>query len=230
MHPDRRAAPRIWHADWYVLRGLAAALAEALADARLRPAGASVLDFGCGTRPYEPWFCGAGARYSGADIDGAHEVRVAADGALQAADSSYDIVASFQVLEHVWDVGGYLREARRVLRRDGRLLLSTHGAWPYHPHPGDFRRWTSAGLRREVETQGFELLRMWPVAGPLAWSTVFRNLGVSQLLRRVPLAGAALAAPLSAALNAWALLEDAITPAAITEHNACVYLGLFGRA
>ena len=34
------------------------------------------------------------------------------------------------------------------------MLLSTHGARFYHPHPGDYRRWTGEGLRREIEAPG----------------------------------------------------------------------------
>jgi SAM-dependent methyltransferase len=229
MHADRRSSPRLWDADWHVLRALGAALRAALADPELRLSGARVLDFGCGSRPYEGWFAAAGAHYLGADIEGRTDVRIHPDGRLEAGDAQFDIVASFQVLEHVWDVRQYLREAWRVLRAEGHLLLSTHGAWPYHPHPGDFRRWTADGLRREVAAHGFELVRMRPVVGPLAWTTVFRNLGLARLLRGVPLAGAPLAAAASLALNCRAWLEDRLTPESITADNACVYLALFRR-
>lgn len=225
MHADRRAAPRLWDADWHVLRRQAQAIHEALADPRLALAGAHVLDFGCGSRPYENWFAAAGARYDGADIDGSPDIAVRPDGSLAAGDAQYDVVTSFQVLEHVWDVAHYLREARRVLRAGGRLLLSTHGSWLYHPHPQDYRRWTGEGLRREVEAQGFRLLQMQPVVGPLAWMMVFHNIGISHALRGIPALGKLLAVPLNVA--AW--LEDCITPASITENNACVYLALFQR-
>ena len=229
MHPDRRAAPRPWTAGWYVRSALNAAISAALADPTLGLRGARVLDYGCGSRPFEPWFAAAGARYEGADIDGSPEVAVRADGTLAAADGGYDGVASFQVLEHVWDVDTYLREAHRVLKRDGWLLLSTHGSWLYHPHPGDYRRWTAEGLRREVESRGFRLEGMRPLVGPLAWSTVFRNLAAAHVLGKVPLAGRLLAGLAAVPLNAWAWLEDRITPAAVTANNACVYLGLFRR-
>lgn len=229
MHPDRRAAPRIWDPDWHVVRGLGEAIRAVLGDPALALPGARVLDFGCGTRPYEPWFAAAGARYEGADIEGSCEVAVRADGSLAAGDAEYDLVASFQVLEHVWDVATYLREARRVLRPQGWLLLSTHGTWLYHPHPGDYRRWTAEGLRREVESRGFRLVRMRPVVGPLAWTTVFRSLGASHVLRKLPLAGPLLAGLAAVVLNACAWLEDRITPASVTANNACVYVGLFRR-
>jgi len=226
MHPDRRAAPRLWDPDWHVMRELGRAVRAELADPQLGLSGARVLDFGCGSRPYEPWFASAGAIYHGADIDGSPDIAVGSDGTLAAPDGAYDLVASFQVLEHVWDLATYLEEARRVLRPGGGLLLSTHGTWPYHPHPGDYRRWTADGLRREVESRGFRQVRMAALVGPLAWMAVLHNLGIAHALRGIPLLPALVAMPLN--LLAW--LEDRITPANITANNACVYLALFRRA
>ncbi len=225
MTGNRRAAPRIWQPDWYVMRELGRAVREMLAQIDLR--GARVLDFGCGSRPYENWFVAAGAQYRGADLDGAHEIAITAEGNLALESGSADLVASFQVLEHVWDVAQYLGEARRVLAPGGKLLLSTHGAWLYHPHPGDFRRWTAEGLKRELAACGFRLVALRPVAGPLAWTTVLRALGLCRFVGALPLAGPALAAACACALGAKAWLEDRITPSAIVRDNACVYVGLF---
>jgi SAM-dependent methyltransferase len=222
-----RRAPRPWQPDWYVLSGLARAIRAALAPLELR--GRRVLDFGCGERPYEPWFVAAGARYSGADLGGGHEVAIAADGGLGAGDASADLVASFQVLEHVWDVPRYLGEAHRVLAPGGWLLLSTHGAWLYHPHPGDYRRWTGEGLKREVEAGGFALQTMQAVAGPLAWTTVLRAVGLCYFLRRLPVVGALLAAAAACLFSFKAWLEDRLTPRAVVNDNACVYVALFRR-
>jgi hypothetical protein len=71
---------------------------------------------------------------------------------------------------------------------------------------------------------------MEPVVGPLAWTTVFRSLGVAHFLKRLPLVGPPLAAMVAMALNAWAWLEDRITPRAITAVNACTYIALFRRS
>ena len=230
MHENPRATPRFWQPDWLVLREMARVLRAMLADPTLSLKDARVLDFGCGARPYERWFADAGSHYRGADIDGAHEVAIKPDGSLASADGEYDLVASFQVLEHVWDVGGYLGEARRVLRQDGWLLLSTHGSWLYHPHPHDYRRWTAEGLRREVESRGFRLVRMEPVVGPLAWTTIFRSLGVAHVLKPWPVVGPSLAALGAMLFNVQAWIEDRITPRAITAVNACTYIALFRRA
>jgi SAM-dependent methyltransferase len=229
VHENPRATPRFWQADWLVLREMGRVLRSMLADPSLRLKDARVLDFGCGGRPYECWFAEAGAHYRGADIDRAHEVRVRDDGTLDCGDGDYDLVASFQVLEHVWDLDTYLGEARRVLRPQGWLLLSTHGTWLYHPHPTDYRRWTAQGLQREVESRGFRMLRMEPVVGPLAWTTIFRALGVAHVLKPLPLVGRLLAGAAAMPLNARAWLEDRITPRAITAVNACTYIALFRR-
>jgi SAM-dependent methyltransferase len=78
-------------------------------------------------------------------------------------DACADLVVSFQVLEHVPVPGDYLREAHRLLRAGGWLLLSTHGVWPYHPHPEDHHRWTHAGLTAEMERAGFVRSEVIPV-------------------------------------------------------------------
>lgn len=219
----------MWQPDWLVLREMARVLRVMLEAPELGLRGSRVLDFGCGARPYEPWFAAAGAQYRGADIDAAHEVSISTDGTLACPDGEYDLVVSFQVLEHVWDISTYLAEARRALRPQGWLLLSTHGSWLYHPHPADYRRWTAEGLQREIESRGFRLVRMEPVVGPLAWTTVFRALGATQFLRGVPVVGAALAGLAAMLYNSRAWLEDRVTPRAITAVNACTYVALFRR-
>ena len=121
-------------------------------------------------------------------------------------------------------------QVAKSLNLKNPLLLSTHGSWLYHPHPHDYRRWTGEGLRREVEAQGFGLVRMQPVVGPLAWMTVFHGLGIAHALQKIPAMGKLLVPLFAVPLNAWAWLEDQVTPAYITENNACVYVALFRRA
>lgn len=226
MHTEsarRRLHPRITDSDWLVLRELRPAI-KMLAGQVAKPGG-TALDFGCGSQPYRPIVDALGLIYRGADIDGG-DIRVGNDGRVDTADSSADLVLSLQVLEHVRDVGGYLDEARRVLRKDGWLLLSTHGNWLYHPHPGDYHRWTRQGLLAQLTDHGFETTQCIPLLGPLAWTTVLRLTCWYQVCRRIPLMGTALAKTVALLMNLRGYLEDRITPEWVRQDNACVYVTL----
>ena len=106
--------------------------------------GQTVVDLDCGDMPHRPLFKRLGCRYVGCDLDEA-PVRIESGAPVSLPDAASHGVVSFQVLEHVRDLDWYLGECRRLLRPDGWLLLSTHGAWLYHPQPTDYRRWTRQG-------------------------------------------------------------------------------------
>jgi SAM-dependent methyltransferase len=208
----------------HILRadGLAsAALARSVQEFAERHAspGRAVLDLGCGTMPYRSMFTACGARYLGADISGSPDILIEPEGPIPVADDSIDIVVSFQVLEHVRDVPAYLSAARRVLRGDGRLFLSTHGVWPYHPHPTDFWRWTQDGLRITLETAGFRIDRVTALCGPAAWIPMFPLLACKKLLDPLSF----LLAPVNVCVNLFAGLADRMTPAGLRDSNAAIY-------
>jgi SAM-dependent methyltransferase len=220
----RRLNPRIIDTDWLILRDLRAAIIARVSN--IAREGATALDFGCGSKPYEAIFTAAGVSYIGADFDGRGDLPVNAAGRLQAQDQSADLVLSFQVLEHVRDLQTYFSEARRVLRQDGSLLLSTHGTWLFHPHPEDHRRWTRQGLCAEIAGYDFEVVDCVPLVGPLAWTTIIRLTCACYVLRRIPLVGFALGHLLALVMNMRAWIEDMITPYWVKNDNACVYLVL----
>lgn len=145
---------------------MAGALREVVASDAL-PAGGTVLDLGCGLRPYEPLFAGKYERYVGADLPGnpRADLDITPDGRVPLDDGAADLVLSNQVLEHVAEPADHLAEARRLLAADGRLLLSTHGLWVHHPDPVDYWRWTADGLRRQLDSAGFDIVRLVGVMG-----------------------------------------------------------------
>jgi SAM-dependent methyltransferase len=156
------------HWQRHVILEIRAAVAAALHDAGVG-SGWAVVDMGCGNCPHEETVTQRGARYDGADFPGnAHaKLTCAPDGRVPAADGSYDAVMSVQVLEHVEEPQAYLAEARRLLKPGGKLILSTHGIWVYHPEPLDYWRWTAPGLKLELERAGFKVLKMSGLIGML---------------------------------------------------------------
>jgi SAM-dependent methyltransferase len=131
------------------------------------PPGENLLDYGCADKPYETLFKQKFVNHIGADLPGNKraDIEIKPGGELPSADGSFDCVLSSQVLEHVTDPKLYLREAFRVLRAGGSLIVSTHGIWPYHPDPTDFWRWTVDGLQREIRLAGFEISLVKSVFG-----------------------------------------------------------------
>jgi SAM-dependent methyltransferase len=226
MHTEsaaRRLQPRITNSDWLVLRGMRPAI-ERMA-AQVGRTGATAVDLGCGSQPYRPIFDARGITYHGADLENA-DIRIDENGRVDLADGSADLVLSFQVLEHVRDVRQYLAEALRIVRKDGWLLLSTHGTWLYHPHPEDHHRWTRQGLLAELAASGFETTECVAVVGPLGWTTMVRLTCWYQACRSIPLLGRPLAGLVALVMNARGYVEELITPEWVRRDNACVYVTL----
>jgi ubiquinone/menaquinone biosynthesis C-methylase UbiE len=104
------------------------------------PAGAEVLDVGCGAGEFSAALIDAGARPVAVDVSRealrrARERIPELDARLwelgeplPLEDNSVDVVWAGEVIEHVVDVAPWLSELRRVLRPRGTLLLTT----PHH--------------------------------------------------------------------------------------------------
>jgi SAM-dependent methyltransferase len=166
--PDDIRRASAWHRYSHYINTLPGRLEALAADLGVTGEG-RILDYGCAEVPYRGFFA-AGADYVAADLAGNPDatLTLAPDGTVPAPDRSFDAVLSTQVLEHVADPQLYLSEALRVLRPGGRMLLSTHGTFSYHPDPVDLWRWTCDGLKLIVERAGFEVVRFEGIVGPVA--------------------------------------------------------------
>jgi SAM-dependent methyltransferase len=160
-----RPNPTRSHSRYVILTELRREIERAIADDLPPVEQAIVLDYGCGNMPYRSLF--APHTYIGADLpgNGLATATIDAAGRVEMADASCDVVISTQALEHVHSPSAYLNECFRLLKPDGRLILSTHGYWIYHPDPGDYWRWTGEGLRKMVREAGFEVCRVSALVG-----------------------------------------------------------------
>jgi SAM-dependent methyltransferase len=170
--------------------------------------GKRILDVGCGDRPYAELFPDAvGFDVPGnphADLHGSIE-------AIPVDDASFDVVLCLQVLEHVADPAAAVRELRRVVAPGGRVLLSTHGVYPFHPNPDDLWRWTHQGLERLFLTNGaWTSVSVRPGAGTAASLAMINGHFLDLLLKRLHMR--ALGAPLVALLNTVGEGVDSATP------------------
>ncbi len=125
----------------------------------------NILDFGCGSKPYEFLFSGA-ASYLGVDLEGTghdhadSKVDVFYDGKrLPFPDEAFDAVVSFEVFEHVFNLSDVLAEIRRVTKPSGTLLISIPFAWHEHEQPYDFARYTSFGITHILSRSGYEVVK-----------------------------------------------------------------------
>lgn len=170
--------------------------------------GARVLDIGCGDRPYDDLFPGA----TGFDVPGNPHADL--HGSLEAIpveDGSFDVVLCLQVLEHVADPGAAVRELHRVVRPGGRVLLSTHGIYPFHPNPHDLWRWTHQGLERLFLTNAeWTSVSVRPGAGSAATLAMTNAHLIDLLFKR--LHARPLAAPFIALLNTAGEALDGAVP------------------
>lgn len=139
--------------------------ASAWRDLRVELAQArgDVLDVGAGAQPYRP-LLPAGARYQAIDIAAAGEnfgydmpdtVYFEGD-RWPVEDASVDVVLATETLEHVPAPDRFLREARRVLRPGGRVILTVPFAARWHYIPHDYWRFTPSSLRNLLEAAAFE--------------------------------------------------------------------------
>jgi len=128
-------------------------------------ASGSVLDFGCGSKPYRRFFLGA-EEYIGCDTsESGHshtdsDIDVFYDGKkLPFNDCRFDWVVSFETVEHIFNLEEILNELHRVGKHNGFLLISAPFCWDEHEVPYDFARYTSYGLSHLLSQAGFDVIK-----------------------------------------------------------------------
>ncbi len=137
-----------------------------------RCAGATVLEAGCGEGYGADLLARVARRVLALDYDAqaaSHAARryprvgVARTNlaALPVPDGAVDVVVSLQVIEHLWDQEGFLRECQRVLRPGGALFVSTPNRITFSPgrdtplNPFHTRELSGAELGGLVAEAGF---------------------------------------------------------------------------
>ncbi|MHB2017552.1 MAG: class I SAM-dependent methyltransferase [Candidatus Xenobia bacterium] len=203
---------------WYRGRRM---ICRALLARHLPPDGTRhVLDVGCGTG-YNMTMLADWGQVHGIDMApealdycrqrGMQRVSQGEATALPCADASFDLVTAFDLIEHVEDDHGALREFHRVLRPGGYLLVYTPGLpFMYSEHDRivhHHRRYWKGELLARMRSAGFQVVHSSYV-NMLVLPAVFLVQLLLRFAPRRPHVEMALPpAPINAALTAVAQLE-----------------------
>lgn len=131
----------------------------------------SLLDVGCGNKPYQSLFTNKVSSYIGCDVvqSDLKKVDVICEATkLNFEDEHFDTVFSTQVIEHVQDPFLMLKEIYRVMKVNGNLIVSAPFSWELHEEPYDFFRYTKYGLKSMFENAGFSVVDIVPNGGKWA--------------------------------------------------------------
>lgn len=172
-----------------VLRGKRWDVLERLCDAELE----SVLDIGCRDRELANHLA-PGTRYVGLDLGPPADVIASAEEPLPFADDTFSCAVMADVLEHLGDPHGALREALRVSTSRAIVMLPnlytlidrlrfvagrTAGKYEFGPeNPVDRHRWLMNFDQASRFTQAIAAEAGWRVSQEYGWDGGFRRRSV----------------------------------------------------
>ncbi len=130
----------------------------------------TLLDVGCGRKPYQKLFQPHVERYLGLEYSPGSGYRGnLADfcgdaGYLPIADSSVDTILCTEVMEHLPDPERAVSEFARVLRPGGTVIATAPFFYPIHDSY-DFFRYSPDGLKTMMERHGLTVDTVEPLSG-----------------------------------------------------------------
>ena len=156
----------VWRYNWLpnhkLMRGL---------ERARRHAHGTLLDVGCGSRPFAPLFRGFAARYLGLDLPGSPEFSTGRPdvygdaGRLPIRSGSVDTLLSLSVFDLVHEPARVLAEMRRVLAPGGVLIVEFVQTVPVYRSSPDLWRFTRLGVEWLLSDAGLEPVEIIALGG-----------------------------------------------------------------
>jgi SAM-dependent methyltransferase len=156
----------VWRYNWLPNHKLVAALERVRRHAR-----GTLLDVGCGSRPFAPLFRGHAERYLGLDLPSSPDLTrglpdVYADAmSLPVRGGSVDTVLSLSMFDLVPDPWQVLGEMKRVLAPGGVIIAEFVQAVPVYRNSPDLWRFTRPGVERLLADAGLEPVEIIALGG-----------------------------------------------------------------
>ncbi|MBT6680736.1 MAG: methyltransferase domain-containing protein [Chloroflexi bacterium] len=133
-----------------------------------------VLDVGAGAQPYRQYLPDGGSYVSMdiSDTTGADIVGTVLE--IPEEDRAFDGVICTEVIEHVSDPKGAIRELKRVTKPGALVYLTAPMSWGLHYEPYDYFRYTRYGLTAMLEEAGFRVVETRQIGGTfvMSWARI----------------------------------------------------------
>lgn len=138
-----------------------------------------VLDAGAGSCPYKKYF--NPNQYNSTDVsdERSEHTFLCSLEKIPVPDNTYDMVVCTQVLEHVPYPQKVIDEFYRILKLDGKLLLTAPLGWMVHGEPYHFFNFTCYGLELLFKNSGFTVISI-DAKGGIFWY-------ISDLIKDLPI-------------------------------------------
>jgi len=181
-----------------------------------------LLDFGCGSKPYVSLF--NVEKYIGIDIENnpghSHEneqIDVFYDGKIIPFENEYfDSVFTSEVFEHVFNLEEALKEINRVLKIEGKMIVTCPFAICEHEAPNDFARYTSFALTHLLEKNGFEVIEFTKAGNSIEVVTqlwiMYIHHNITPWFKNIPIIRSGFRLVTYFTLNSFALIMGKILP------------------
>lgn len=181
-----------------------------------------LLDFGCGSKPYQKLF--NVQKYLGLDYDSkGHDhtnehIDMFYDGKKIPFDDEYfDSVFSSEVFEHIFNLEEIIPEIHRVTKTGGLILITCPFAICEHEQPNDYARYTSFALKHLMQKNGFEVVSFKKLGSSMdviiqMRLTYFHN-NIMPFFTKIPILRKLIRLSVNVFLNSWANIHAKLFPA-----------------
>ncbi len=120
-----------------------------------------MIDIGCGDKPYQDLFHNV-IKYEGIEIETSVHTTIKANYVYDGVtfpfkNESYDSIVLNEVIEHVFNPDVLRQEINRIMKLDGKMMITLPFVWDEHEQPYDYARYSSFGITHLLQKNGFNV-------------------------------------------------------------------------
>lgn len=94
-------------------------------------------------------------------------------------DGFFDFIVMTEVAEHLYEPHKVINECSRLLKPQGKLVMTMPFLYPIHADPFDYQRWTPEKIKLELARSGFCNINVMPMGSVFAviYDLIYFSLG-----------------------------------------------------